>query len=53
MYCAVSGYSRDGPDGDKPGFDLIAQGFSGLMSIAGDALAQRRFPCALIPRLIS
>jgi crotonobetainyl-CoA:carnitine CoA-transferase CaiB-like acyl-CoA transferase len=36
IYCAVSGYGRDGPYGDKPGFDLIAQGFSGLMSITGE-----------------
>jgi crotonobetainyl-CoA:carnitine CoA-transferase CaiB-like acyl-CoA transferase len=36
IYCAVSGYGRDGPFGDKPGFDLIAQGFSGLMSITGE-----------------
>jgi crotonobetainyl-CoA:carnitine CoA-transferase CaiB-like acyl-CoA transferase len=36
IYCAVSGYGRDGPLGDKGGFDLIAQGFSGLMSITGD-----------------
>jgi len=36
IYCAVSGYGRDGPDADKPGFDLIAQGFSGLMSITGE-----------------
>jgi crotonobetainyl-CoA:carnitine CoA-transferase CaiB-like acyl-CoA transferase len=36
IYCAVSGYGRNGPDADKPGFDLIAQGFSGLMSITGE-----------------
>jgi crotonobetainyl-CoA:carnitine CoA-transferase CaiB-like acyl-CoA transferase len=36
IYCAVSGYGRDGPDADKPGFDLIAQGFSGLMSVTGE-----------------
>jgi crotonobetainyl-CoA:carnitine CoA-transferase CaiB-like acyl-CoA transferase len=36
IYCAVSGYGRDGPYADKPGFDLIAQGFSGLMSITGE-----------------
>ncbi len=36
IYCAVSGYGRDGPMGDKPGFDLIAQGFSGLMSVTGE-----------------
>src|SRR3546814_11820485 len=27
IYCAVSGYGRDGPSGDKAGFDLIATGF--------------------------
>ena len=36
IYCSVSGYGRDGPYGDKGGFDLIAQGFSGLMSITGE-----------------
>ena len=36
IYCAVSGYGRNGPFGDKGGFDLIAQGFSGLMSITGE-----------------
>jgi len=37
VYCAVSGYGRDGPLADKGGFDLIAQGFAGLMSITGEA----------------
>ena len=36
IYCAVSGYGRSGPLGDKGGFDLIAQGFAGLMSITGE-----------------
>jgi crotonobetainyl-CoA:carnitine CoA-transferase CaiB-like acyl-CoA transferase len=36
IYCAVSGYGRDGPFGGKAGFDLIAQGFAGLMSITGE-----------------
>ena len=36
IYCAVSGYGRNGPDADKGGFDLIAQGFAGLMSITGE-----------------
>jgi crotonobetainyl-CoA:carnitine CoA-transferase CaiB-like acyl-CoA transferase len=35
IYCAVSGYGRTGPYADKGGFDLIAQGFAGLMSITG------------------
>jgi crotonobetainyl-CoA:carnitine CoA-transferase CaiB-like acyl-CoA transferase len=36
IYCAVSGYGRDGPYSDKGGFDLIAQGFAGLMSVTGE-----------------
>ena len=36
IYCAVSGYGRNGPFGDKGGFDLIAQGFAGLMSVTGE-----------------
>lgn len=36
IYCSVSGYGRTGPFSDKGGFDLIAQGFSGLMSITGE-----------------
>ncbi len=36
IYCAVSGYGRTGPWADKGGFDLIAQGFAGLMSITGE-----------------
>jgi crotonobetainyl-CoA:carnitine CoA-transferase CaiB-like acyl-CoA transferase len=36
IYCSVSGYGRDGPWADKGGFDLIAQGFSGLMSVTGE-----------------
>ncbi|HET7731109.1 MAG TPA: CoA transferase [Usitatibacter sp.] len=36
VYCVVSGYGRTGPYADKGGFDLIAQGFGGLMSITGE-----------------
>jgi crotonobetainyl-CoA:carnitine CoA-transferase CaiB-like acyl-CoA transferase len=36
IYCSVSGYGRSGPAADKGGFDLIAQGASGLMSITGE-----------------
>jgi crotonobetainyl-CoA:carnitine CoA-transferase CaiB-like acyl-CoA transferase len=36
IYCAISGYGRTGPAADKGGFDLIAQGFAGLMSITGE-----------------
>jgi len=36
IYCSVSGYGRSGPFADKGGFDLVAQGMSGLMSITGE-----------------
>ncbi len=36
VYCAISGYGRTGPYADKAGFDLIAQGFAGIMSITGE-----------------
>ena len=32
----VSGYGRTGPLADKPGYDLIIQGYSGLMSTTGE-----------------
>jgi crotonobetainyl-CoA:carnitine CoA-transferase CaiB-like acyl-CoA transferase len=36
IYCAITGYGRDGPLADKGGFDLMAQGFAGLMAITGE-----------------
>lgn len=36
IYCEVSGFGRTGPYAHRGGFDLIAQGMSGLMSITGE-----------------
>ncbi|HYF59466.1 MAG TPA: CoA transferase [Burkholderiaceae bacterium] len=36
IYCTVTGYGLTGPLSSKGGFDLIAQGFAGLMSITGE-----------------
>ena len=37
VYCSISGFGTTGPYKDRPGFDLMAQGMSGLMSITGVA----------------
>jgi crotonobetainyl-CoA:carnitine CoA-transferase CaiB-like acyl-CoA transferase len=36
IYCSISGYGRTGPYADRGGYDLIAQGMSGLMAITGE-----------------
>jgi crotonobetainyl-CoA:carnitine CoA-transferase CaiB-like acyl-CoA transferase len=36
VYVEISGFGRTGPYADRGGFDLIAQGMSGLMSITGE-----------------
>jgi len=35
IYCSISGFGRTGPYAERGGFDLVAQGMSGLMSITG------------------
>ncbi|HEY4253236.1 MAG TPA: CaiB/BaiF CoA-transferase family protein [Roseomonas sp.] len=37
VYCAVSGFGQDGPLSQRPSYDQIIQGFSGLMSVTGTA----------------
>ena len=36
IYCTISGFGTTGPYSSKPGFDLVAQAMSGLMSITGE-----------------
>lgn len=36
IYASISGYGQTGPDAARGGFDLIAQGVSGLMSVTGE-----------------
>jgi crotonobetainyl-CoA:carnitine CoA-transferase CaiB-like acyl-CoA transferase len=36
VYCEISGFGRTGPYADRGGFDLIAQGMSGLLSVTGE-----------------
>ncbi|SLN42573.1 Succinyl-CoA:(R)-benzylsuccinate CoA-transferase subunit BbsF [Roseovarius litorisediminis] len=37
VYCSISGFGQTGPNREKPGYDLMAQGFGGIMSITGEA----------------
>jgi formyl-CoA transferase len=36
IYASISGYGQTGPSATKGGFDLVAQGASGLMSVTGE-----------------
>jgi crotonobetainyl-CoA:carnitine CoA-transferase CaiB-like acyl-CoA transferase len=35
IYASISGFGQTGPDASKGGFDLVAQGMSGIMSVTG------------------
>lgn len=36
IYASISGFGQTGPYAKRPGFDLIAQGMSGVMSVTGE-----------------
>lgn len=36
IYVSISGYGQTGPSAGKGGFDLVAQGVSGIMSVTGE-----------------
>jgi formyl-CoA transferase len=37
VYCSISGFGQTGPNRDLPGYDLMAQGYGGIMSLTGPA----------------
>ncbi|ABG31297.1 CoA transferase [Roseobacter denitrificans] len=36
VYCSISGFGQTGPNRDQPGYDLMAQGYGGIMSLTGE-----------------
>jgi len=36
IYCLISGYGCNGPYAERPGYDMIAQGEAGIMSLTGE-----------------
>ncbi|HWA62872.1 MAG TPA: CoA transferase, partial [Caulobacteraceae bacterium] len=47
VYASVSGFGLTGPYRDRGGFDLIAQGMSGIMSFTGEPGAERPTACGV------
>jgi crotonobetainyl-CoA:carnitine CoA-transferase CaiB-like acyl-CoA transferase len=48
IYVSITGYGTTGPYAERPGYDLIAQGESGLMSITGEPEGEpMRYPIPL------
>jgi crotonobetainyl-CoA:carnitine CoA-transferase CaiB-like acyl-CoA transferase len=45
IFCEISGFGRTGPYAERGGFDLIAQGMSGLMSITGEGPGRPPVKC--------
>jgi len=37
VFCSISGFGQTGPNAPKPGYDLMAQGYGGIMSLTGPA----------------
>jgi len=36
IYCSITGFGQTGPNAAKPGYDLMAQGWGGIMSLTGE-----------------
>ncbi|MEM6825751.1 MAG: CoA transferase [Pseudomonadota bacterium] len=36
IYCSITGFGQTGPNAHLPGYDIMAQGFGGIMSLTGE-----------------
>src|SRR4029079_1755245 len=36
IYCSITGFGQTGPYADRPGYDVMAQGMGGIMSVTGE-----------------
>ncbi len=45
VYCQITGFGRTGPLADRRGFDLIAQGMTGLLSVTGEGPGRPPVKC--------
>lgn len=49
VYCSVTGYTSNGAEAQRPGYDIVIQGEAGLMAINGDAhLQPLKFGTAIV-----
>ncbi|MFC0219045.1 CaiB/BaiF CoA transferase family protein [Pseudochelatococcus lubricantis] len=49
VYCTISGYPSDGPEAERPGYDLVVQGEAGLMAMNGEPDQERlKFGVAIV-----
>ena len=46
IYCEISGFGRTGPMAHLGGFDLISQGYSGIMGVTGEGEGRPPVKCA-------
>ncbi|MFC0221143.1 CaiB/BaiF CoA transferase family protein [Nocardioides zeicaulis] len=47
VVCSLTGFGHDGPEGQRPGYDQIAQGEAGLMSLTGEPDAPTKVGVAI------
>lgn len=45
VYCQITGFGRTGPLSDRRGFDLVAQGMTGLLSVTGEGPGRPPVKC--------